>query len=199
MFLGKVVTDGRAVGVIDIIERVNTCDLNSLTPTLIIGKRKAEDIYGSERIKVLNKNIEGNIYWTYAKNERRDDYNNGVKSFNEIVMSQIKKKIVYKYINVFTLKYSTLKAFILFLRNKKPKYIYYTPNELYMYVDNSVYGLDIRECEYIGIKPTKLIEFIKTHTCNGIFFSNTDFITSTIQEYIKNETYLIPYFYYLMH
>ena len=98
MFIANVITNGNATGVTEMAERISNFEnADTSKPTLIIGKKNAESIFGKENIKVLDRNINENIVWTYAKNERRDDYLEGIKSFNSFIFGALKQKVKYKY------------------------------------------------------------------------------------------------------
>lgn len=198
MCLGKVLTDGKATGVLNIIERCNDKEVVDETiPTLIIGKKRAEDIYGKEHIKVLDKNIEGLVFWTYAKNERRDDYACSIKEFNDLILNKIKIDVPYKYVNLFRLTRRNLMTFLRYIRSNNIKVVYVYKNiMIYVYTTNGVYGIDLRECEYLGVSFDKVIDIFKKGY-NVTLFSTIDFIDDSLREYINENMYLIPYFYYL--
>lgn len=197
MYIANVITNGSATGVTEMAERISNFENADMSkPTLIIGKKNAESIFGKENIKVLNRNIKGNIIWTYAKNERRDDYLEGIKNFNSFVFDALKQKVKYKYFDVFHTNYSTVRDFILYMGNKQRKVVYLKKEHIYFYTKNSVYGLDLRECEYLGIKKEKIINIIK-NAKNISFVSNLKENSLELNEYLSSNAYLIPYIYYL--
>lgn len=197
MYIANVITNGSATGVTEMAERISNFENADMSkPTLIIGKKNAESIFGKENIKVLNRNIKDNIVWTYAKNERRDDYLEGIKNFNSFVFSALKQKVKYKYFDVFHTNYSTVRDFILYMGNKQRKVAYLKKEHIYFYTKNSVYGLDLRECEYLGIKKEKIVNIIK-NAKNISFVSDLKENSLELDEYLSSNAYLIPYIYYL--
>lgn len=197
MYIANVITNGSATGVTEMAERISNFENADMSkPTLIIGKKNAESIFGKENIKVLNRNIKDNIVWTYAKNERRDDYLEGIKNFNSFVFDALKQKVKYKYFDVFHTNYSTVRDFILYMRNKQRKVAYLKKEHIYFYTKNSVYGLDLRECEYLGIKKEKIVNIIK-NAKNISFVSDLKENSLELDEYLSSNAYLIPYIYYL--
>nr|DAG50388.1 MAG TPA: hypothetical protein [Bacteriophage sp.] len=197
MYIANVITNGSATGVTEMAERISNFENADMSkPTLIIGKKNAESIFGKENIKVLNRNIKDNVIWTYAKNERRDDYLEGIKNFNSFVFDALKQKVKYKYFDVFHTNYSTVRDFILYMGNKQRKVAYLKKEHIYFYTKNSVYGLDLRECEYLGIKKEKIINIIK-NAKNISFVSNLEENSLELDEYLSSNAYLIPYIYYL--
>ena len=197
MYIANVITNGSATGVTEMAERISNFENADMSkPTLIIGKKNAESIFGKENIKVLNRNIKDNIVWTYAKNERRDDYLEGIKNFNSFVFDALKQKVKYKYFDVFHTNYSTVRDFILYMGNKQRKVAYLKKDHIYFYTKNSVYGLDLRECEYLGIKKEKIVNIIK-NAKNISFVSDLKENSLELDEYLSSNAYLIPYIYYL--
>lgn len=197
MFIANVITNGTATGVTEMAERISDfSSANTSMPTLIIGKKNAEKIFGKDKIKVLDRRISDSVQWTYAKNERRDDYLQGIKSFNAIIFENLKKKVKYKYFDVFHTNYSTVKGFLLYMKNKAKKVAYLKGEHIYLYTKNSVYGLDLRECEYVGIRKQKIIDIVKN--ANNIdFTSGFRENNQELDTYLSNNAYLIPYIYYL--
>lgn len=197
MFIANVITNGSATGVTEMAERISNFENADMSkPTLIIGKKNAESIFGKENIKVLNRNIKDNIVWTYAKNERRDDYLEGIKNFNSFVFDALKQKVKYKYFDVFHTNYSTVRDFILYMGNKQRKVAYLKKEHIYFYTKNSVYGLDLRECKYLGVKKEKIVNIIK-NAKNISFVSDLKENSLELDEYLSSNAYLIPYIYYL--
>lgn len=197
MFIANVITNGSATGVTEMAERISNFENADMSkPTLIIGKKNAESIFGKENVKVLNRNIKDNIVWTYAKNERRDDYLEGIKNFNSFVFDALKQKVKYKYFDVFHTNYSTVRDFILYMGNKQRKVVYLKKDHIYFYTKNSVYGLDLRECEYLGVKKEKIVKIIK-NAKNISFVSDLKENSLELEEYLSSNAYLIPYIYYL--
>lgn len=197
MYIANVITNGSATGVTEMAERISNFENADMSkPTLIIGKKNAESIFGKENIKVLNRNIKDNIVWTYAKNERRDDYLEGIKNFNSFVFDALKQKVKYKYFDVFHTNYSTVRDFILYMGNKQRKVAYLKKEHIYFYTKNSVYGMDLRECEYLGIKKEKIVNIIK-NAKNISFVSDLKENSLELDEYLSSNAYLIPYIYYL--
>lgn len=197
MFIANVITNGTATGVTEMAERISdisAADTNK--PTLVIGKKNAENIFGKDKIKVLDRNISNNIIWTYAKNERRDDYTEGIKKFNAFIFEALKKKVKYKYFNVFHTNYSTIRDFILYMRNNFKKVVYLKKEHIYFYTKSSVYGIDLRECEYIGVKKEKIVNIFKNAN-NISFVSGFKENNQELDDYLSSNAYLIPYIYYL--
>ena len=57
---------------VDITDDYTSIDYD--IPTLIVGKKFAEEIFGKDKIKIIDKRIEKNVFWCFGKFERRDEY-----------------------------------------------------------------------------------------------------------------------------
>lgn len=80
--------------------------------------------------------------------------------------------------------------------NKQRKVAYLKKEHIYFYTKNSVYGLDLRECEYLGVKKEKIVNIIK-NAKNISFVSGLKENSLELDEYLSSNAYLIPYIYYL--
>lgn len=176
----------------------DTSAIDNSMPTLIIGKKRAEEIYGKDKIKVLNKRIEENIYWTYAKNERRNDFEKDVQAFNKIVTNTIFSKIKYEFFNIMMEPYSRIKAFIRFIKSSRKKIIYKANNHLYIYTEgnNNIIGLSLSDAVYCGISENKIMNKIKANINNTIIEDN-NFLTPKMKQMLSDSNIYVPYLYFL--
>lgn len=197
MFLGKIISKNKKFAVIDFIEITDNTEINEKN-TLIVGKPLAESLYGKERIKVLDKHIENNVYWTFAKTERRNDYEQDVEEFNKRVAKFIKSSVEYRYFNFFTETFDHSSRFIKWLYEGDQKYVYIKSNHIYIYTPNSklIFGFSFNDTEYLGKDTEAIIEKIKANP-NNIIVEDDNFLQNKTREYFLNCQYLIPYFYFL--
>lgn len=199
MCVARVITDGESPEAIEIAERSgNETIADSSVPTLIIGKKRAERIYGKDRVKILDKHIEGNVYWTYARNERRDGYREGVEAFNKFVADMLLKNVRYCYFNPFRTSWRRVRELLLVLRDRNvPKCIYAYRNHLYMFVKGVVCGVDLREFEYMGIPARKVVS-IMSSARNCIKVRNGEgFDVERLILDMGGVRYVVPYVYFL--
>ena len=66
----------------------NKNNLDYSLPTLIVGKHNAKEIIGENNLQYLNRKVNDNLFWTFGKTERRDEFEKDVKKFNELITSQ---------------------------------------------------------------------------------------------------------------
>lgn len=163
-------------------------------PTLIIGKKNAEEVVGKENVKVLDKNIKKNLQWTFSKIEKRSEYEKDIMSFYDKVFKNKLKDIKYNCIDLYNISYSELKRLVEYLKNNKEKHIYITNNHIYIYCENNVTGLSLCEAEFLGVKSDKIINKLKGKKQIKLVF-NDFFLKNSIKKYINSNKFVIPYLY----
>lgn len=197
MFFGRVVTKSKTLPLLDFVERAEEYTPSEL-PTLIIGKKNAEAIFGAENIKVLDRKVSDNVYWTFAKNERRNEFESDLEAFNKIVVHRLQRGVRYYYFNIYTEPTEMSKKFIKWLYEGKRKYIYVYNRHLYIYSPdkNVVYGLSLQDTEYIGKDDGVILQKLADNP-NNIMVENSNFIGLELKNYIQNINIMAPYLYFL--
>lgn len=194
MFLGRIVTKLKQLDVPFFIELTENPGDYSI-PTLIVGKKRAVELFGAENIHVLDKKVQENVWWTFAKNERRVDYEEDVKKFIDSISKKLNSCVNYYFINIFTENLSFLKKFIKYIYNNERKSVYVTEKHIYIYGGKNVIGLSRGDFEYAGIDSDKVIKKIRSNPQN-IVFTDAD-ITQNIAKFSKSSNIIIPYLHYI--
>ena len=102
--IGRIITTTKIEGISEFIDV--TKDESSVVgneakiPTLIIGFKNAERICGP--LKMTEKKIGNNLWWTFSKRERRIDYEPDLESFLSNVSDFLMKFCNYEYIDPIT-------------------------------------------------------------------------------------------------
>lgn len=196
MYIGRIVTKSKNIETIDFVDITQNFNKeNNSIPTLIIGKKNAEEIYGKENIHVLDKKITDNVYWTFGKLERRNEHESDLSSFNKLLVKKLVNDIQYEYIDIFNVKYSNIKKILYNITNSE-NYFYVTENHIYGLIGNIVYGISFNELEYVDIHREKILELIKKNWKNKII-TNNYFISKNLRKYIGDNKIVIPYLYFL--
>ena len=166
-------------------------------PTLIIGKAKSESIYGKEMIKVLNKNIKDEIYWTESKMEIRDKFERGLEEFIKRCYKNIIKKLKYQYFDLFLCHYTDIKNVIKYLLYPEEKVFYVENDFIYMLKGgDKVVGFSLEDAEYMGVPKEKIYSLL-TGNSHHKFVTNTDFLSEKTCKYITDNSIITPFLYYL--
>lgn len=185
---------------INIIGYSNDTVIKNDIPILIIGKELSETIFGKDKIKVLDRKIDKNLFWTYSKMEKRSEYENDLLKFNKYIINNVRNSCKYLNFNIFIEPLHRIKSFIKFIDNNYNKIIYYNNNHLYIYTPGStscIVGLSLSDCEYIGINKDKILQRIKKNKSN-IFIEDDNFMTKSLKKEFNNSKYIIPYLYFVL-
>jgi hypothetical protein len=197
MYIGRIISNKENIDTLDFVDVTkNIGSIDNFIPTLIIGKKKAEEIYGKENIKVLDKKITNNVSWTFDKVERRNEYERDLKAFNDSLIKTIKKNIKYEFFNIYIEPISRIKKLISFIKSPKIKYIYIFNDHIYMYYNNIVYGISLSNIQYLGINKNRILRLLNSNSSN-IIVENHDFLSKKMRQIIKEDKILIPYLYFL--
>ena len=197
MNIGRIISNKENIDTLDFVDVTkNIGSIDNFIPTLIIGKKKAEEIYGKENIKVLDKKITNNVSWTFDKVDRRNEYERDLKVFNDSLIKTIKKKVKYEFFNIYIEPISRIKKLISFIKSPKIKYIYIFNDHIYMYYNNIVYGISLSDIEYLGINKQRILKLFRSNN-NNIIIENNDFLSKKMKQTIKDDKILVPYFYFL--
>lgn len=195
MFLGRIISGSKLIEVPFYIEITSEYKEDNI-PTLVIGKKRAIDIFGKENIHVLDRNIKENVSWTYAKNERRVEYEEDIKKFLDSIAKKLIHSVSYYFVNIFTEKYSFIKKLIKWIDAEIVKSVYVTDKHLYIYGGKDVIGLSLSDFSYAGIDPDKIIKRIKSNSFNILFYED-DFIDENLRKFVLNNNIVIPYIHFL--
>jgi hypothetical protein len=153
-------------------------------------------VCGKENVHVLDKKIGKNLYWTYTKLEKRNEFEKDLLMFNELVVSKLSNSVKYTFINIFCEPLARIKSIIGFIRNDSDKIFYLTDRHIYLYYEGNVIGFSLDYTRYIGIKDDKIRSLIKEGK-NNIILDNDNFISYKMKMFIPSCNILVPYLYFL--
>lgn len=191
--LGSIVSKRKIKDVVGFVEVVN--DIKEVSgqtnPILVVGLNEAKKI--ASNFSILDKKIDDNVFWTFGKTEKRDDYEKDIKKFYEYVLNKVVTEVKYYYVNLLTINFSKAKALLNIIYNDTIKYIYINNNIIYIYYNNYILGISLDIAEYIGIKRDKIISRIISNKCNKITYTDS-FLDINMRKVINNKKYVVPYF-----
>lgn len=191
--LGSIVSKRKIKDVVGFVEVVD--DIKEVSgqtnPILVVGLNEAKKI--ASNFSILDKKIGDNVFWTFGKTEKRDDYEKDIKKFYEYVLNKVVTDVKYYYVNLLTINFSKAKALLNIIYNDTIKYIYINNNIIYIYYNNYILGISLDIAEYIGIKRDKIISRIISNKCNKITYTDS-FLDINMRKVINNKKYVVPYF-----
>lgn len=197
-YKGRIITNSKSIETLEIVQVTDDATtIDTKTTTLIVGKQLAEQLYGKENVHVLDKTITPNVSWTYGKFERRNEYEKGIRTFNDRVIKDIRSSITYSFLNVFTAQYSDISHLLRILADRTGCVIYIRDDNAYIYHKNTVYGLSFAMCGYVGIDKDRVMK-VFTRNRNNTILWNSDFLSKQTKKWIGGGNILMPYLYFLL-
>lgn len=197
-YIGRIITTTKIDDIsefIDVTKDTSTIINNEAKiPTLIIGYKNAKEICGD--IKILEKKIGTNLYWTFSKRERRIDYEPDMKKFLSTVCDFVMKYCEYEYIDLITVNDEKKDEINDIFRDKTHKKVVYTTNSMhYIYVPNrnKIYGFSKEVLKFLG--RDELTKESPGISGNNSFFFVDD--TEFFENKISNSKFVEPLLYYL--
>ena len=194
--IGNIVTKSKKNTFGDIFNVVKSFDdIIEGIPTLIIGFEEAKEWI--ENFNIIDKQY-GDIWWTFKKTERRCEYEEDVIKFYNYAILHEMEKTKYVYVDLINFRLANIKKMIKFLGDSTKKYVFLTRNSHFMFVYsevyNTVFGISLELCEYLGVAKQKVYKLLK----NQEYIHDTKFIGSDIRKVIGSNThYILPLYTYL--
>lgn len=166
-------------------------------PTLIIGWDIVKTI--NPDVDFIDKKLSDNIFWTFKKSERRDIYQEDLYNFITYCYKNLIKDINYSFIDLITLTDSEIKESFNNIKKCKKSATYQYNDMIYVYCDNTIYGIDLKLVKYLGYDVKKTIEKIKKNSF--VFLSGDQILIEykDIIESLDNEVKYVPYLYTIEH
>ena len=196
MYLGRIITKRKIQDIPEFIE-VSDTFVEDGVPTLVVGKALATDLFGGENLRMLDRQVQKDVFWTFSKLERRADFEDDLKKFLDHTVQLADEGLQYYFVNVFTESYTFLKKFIRYVRGTKEKSVYNNGVHLFFYSGKQVVGLSLDDCEYIGIDREKILRKVESNPHNHLF-TTTRFLTPATAPYIRNNDKLVPYIHFML-
>lgn len=166
-------------------------------PTLIIGWDIVKTI--NPNADFIDKKLSDNIFWTLKKIERRDIFQEDLYNFINYCYSLLVKDINYKFIDLITLNDSQIKESFNLIKKCEKSATYQYNDMIYVYCDNTIYGIDLKLVKYLDYDVEKTIEKIKKNS--SVFLSGDQILIEykDIISMLNNEVKYVPYLYSIEH
>ena len=197
MFLGRIVSGAKIPDIPFYIEVTKEFTDDGI-PTLVVGKKRAVELFGGENVHVLDRNIMEHVSWTYAKNERRNEYEEDIEKFKNSITKKLKSSMTYYFVNIFTERYSFFKKMLKWIDSDSKKSVYVTEKHIYIYGGKSVIGLSLADFDYAGIDSDRIIDRINKNPSNTVF-TDDDFSDDSVKKVALNNSIIIPFIHFLTH
>jgi hypothetical protein len=162
-------------------------------PTLIIGVELTESLYPD--FDILDRCIEENIYWTFKKTEKRDNFNQDLDWFVTKMYTDLINKVNYVFIDMIQYRKQTLVKIVRKIYNLENIVTFIHNDMIYLYGDNIIFGLDLKLVKYMGMNVIKLKDKIKQISTD--FLSDSEILIEykNIVDILNGKMRIIPYLY----
>jgi hypothetical protein len=162
-------------------------------PTLIIGVELTESLYPD--FDILDRCIEENIYWTFKKTEKRDNFNQDLDWFITKIYTDLINKVNYVFIDMIQYKKQTLIKIVRKIYNLENIVTFIHNDMIYLYGDNIIFGLDLKLAKYMGMNVVKLKDKIKRISTDFLGDEEILIEYKNIVDILNGKIRIIPYLY----
>ena len=171
----------------------NIKDINPNFPTLIIGWSLVKEIYGENKVSILNKKINEKTFWTFNSKERKVDLEIDVINFQKKCLQYIETKINYIFIDILHDNKKKIKKILKKIYSLN-NIISFVDNEIiYIYDENLVFGVDLNILNFVGINIKKIMD--KVNKISTLTLSENEIFNKCIRCVENNNKKIIPYIY----
>lgn len=165
-YIANVISKSKKYKFNDFINVTNSYkDIDHSVPTLIVGTEMVKSIFGDD-ISYIDRKINENTFWTYSVTEKRSINEEDVEKFKDFVLKSLKKNISYNFINILTIENTNLESILTCLESKSNIYYLFTDKMMYFSYNNTVRGISLDSCEYIGWEKETMIKRVMTSNKN---------------------------------
>lgn len=190
-YLGYIYSEKAETGVKSYIKVISDMsEYEEGKPLLIIGIKNAKSY--SSNFNILEKKLSDNVFWTYSKFESKHEHDKDIFEFNQRVVKISTSCVEYNYVDIFRLRYSSVKKIYKVLFSSDRKHIYISNGMLYFTYGTHVIGISLKIMDYCGMGYQKRIERLHENKSNMILDENSKF-SLMLKGVLGDNGYLMSY------
>jgi G3E family GTPase len=195
MKIANIVTTNK----VDVTDDINVVkDVNDTIegiPTLVTSYDWVSKNY--DDYEIYDKKLEENLFWTFARTERRDIFASDVESFITLANKKLVEDIDYIFIDLIQFRPTVINKIVRKLLSINKKIAFKHKNMVYIYGDKLIFGLDLGLVSYMGLNVDGIENKIKSK-CSVFLEDNEIFIEyKDNMERLDHSVKYIPYLYYI--
>ena len=141
-------------------------------PTLVVGTNSANDSYGN--LNYIDRKIDDLNYWTFSKKEKRGLFEEDLFYFIENSYKNLTNRLEYIFVDVILFDDEKIKKIFDKIESYKDNISFLTDKMVYIYSDKYIFGIDLRQIEYIRGDIDKFIKKVKRFSKD--FLSNNEIL-----------------------
>jgi len=164
-------------------------------PTLIVGLDNAKSF--TDKISYLDRKINTNTFWTFTRLEKRDLFEEDLFYFIKFSYDELLKSAKFKFIDLILSDSDEINKVFNKININDNVITFSYENMVYTYVNNMIYGFDLRQVDYIGKSKNIFIDKIKD--MSDVFLSDEKILIEYKKELsvLNNEIKYVPLIYLL--
>jgi len=193
MKIANIVTTNK----VDVTDDINVVkDVNDTIegiPTLVTSYDWVSKNY--DDYEIYDKKLEENLFWTFARTERRDIFTSDVESFITLANKKLVEDIDYIFIDLIQFRPIVINKIVRKLLSINKKIAFKHKNMVYIYGDKLIFGLDLGLVSYMGLNVDGIENKIK-NKCS-VFLENDEIFIEykDNMERLEHSVKYIPYLY----
>ena len=193
MKIANIVTSNK-VDVTSDINVVNDLkDIINGIPTLVTSYAWVSKNY--DDYEIYDKKLDDNLYWTFARTERRDIFTTDVELFVTIANKRLIEDINYIAIDLIQSHPETIKKIVRKILSIDNKTAFKHKDMIYIYGDKLIFGVDLDLINYMGMDVERIENKIKSR-CDVFLEDDEIFIEyKDNMERLDHSAKYIPYLY----
>jgi len=193
MKIANIVTSNK----VDVTDDINVVkelsDIIEGIPTLVTSYIWVSTNY--DDYEIFDKKIEENLYWTFARTERRDIFASDVESFVTMANKKLIEDIDYIFIDLVQFHPTTIKKIVRKILSIDNKIAFKHKDMVYIYGDKLIFGVDLDLVRYMGLDVEGIENKIKSRC--SVFLENDEIFIEykDNMERLDHSVKYIPYLY----
>ena len=193
MKIANIVTSNKVDVTSDINVVKDLKDIIEGIPTLVTSYKWVSSNY--DDYEIYDKKINDNLYWTFARTERRDIFATDVELFITIANKRLIKDIDYIAIDLIQFHPETVRKIVKKILSIEKKTAFKHKDMIYIYGDKLIFGVDLDLIKYMGLDVDKIENKIKSK-CDVFLEDDEIFIEyKDNMERLDHSVKYIPYLY----
>lgn len=143
---------------------------------------------------IYDKKLSKNLYWTFARTERRDIFAIDVEEFVTLANEELVRKVNYIFLDLILFSKSKVKKIIKKIISLPNKISFKHKGMIYIYGDNFIFGIDMDMLNYMNINVIRVESKIKS--ISKVFLENNE-IFIEYKDNMERLNYSVKYIPYL--
>lgn len=168
-------------------------DITNDLPTLIVGFKVVKEMFGE--LDMMDRKVDG-YHWTFAKNEKRDYFNQDIEHFMDYAFQHSVDNTSYLYVDPLTMSLTSIKKIINKIYSIKDLYSFnYQDKMVYIYGEGIIFGIDLKVLRFIDVDIVKFKG--KVNSISKVFLEGNEILIEykNYMERLDDQAKYIPFLY----